>query len=528
MPTSASSSEGTPVAAPVAKGAAPPAEPKEKPPAAVASEQPTQEAVASDAQPTAADVLPKEEPQLDDLAVKEEPAEEVQAEAPEEEIAEPIAEEEAVKEEAPDFEGAAEEEQGPTPIDVDEEAAVHSSPVAEVVPVHSPASPDLSERAFSEPPERPEREGRLRVRPRILKPPSDLPPGTYPTVRVDRQGIWVLVSPAPAPPTSGVRDAEEVREAPAPIPGAADLDPYELPQAVWQDLAQAYAARPPSLDLATAPVVSDRPGERTEEGFRLGVGAFRAGEVIEARPSSPARSRSPRQPKEGAAPSAPSRVRTSPAPPASSTDPAPPSVPIAAASSPASPAPPPPPSVPLPPPAVRPPPATGAPTAAKGPPPKTAPTPPPQWAKEQAARRQEAEAKAKAAELASGSAEAPSYPEQGAHTIGAADRSRSPKVKAPPPGLDAKPVAYKAPPTARLREEQAREREAQAEAKAKEAQAQRLRDEAAAKPSTPAAPRLVGQRAPLSIVLDWHKTLDLGYDSRRGPGGKGHCKPFAS
>ena len=421
---------------------------------------------------------------------------------------------------------------------MDEEAAVHSSPVAEVVSVHSPASPDLSERAFSEPPERPEREGRLRVRPRILKPPSDLPPGTYPTVRVDRQGIWVLVSPAPAPPTSGVRDAEEVREAPAPIPGAADLDPYELPQAVWQDLAQAYAARPPSLDLATAPVVSDRPGERTEEGLRLGVGAFRAGEVIEARPLSPARSRSPRQPKEGAAPSAPSRIRTSPAPPAPSTDPAPPSVPIAAASSPASPAPLPPPSVPWPPPAVRPPPATGAPTAAKGPPPKTAPTPPPQWAKEQAARRQEAEAKAeaqakaeaaakaKAAELASGSAESPSHPEQGAHTIGAADRSRSPKVKAPPPGLDAKPVAYKAPPTARLREEQAREREAQAEAKAKEAQAQRLRDEAAAKPSTPAAPRLVGQRAPLSIVLDWHKTLDLGYDSRRGTWGERTLQAF--
>ena len=154
----------------------------------MASEQPTLEAVAPDAQPTAADVLPKEEPQLDHLAVKEEPAEEVQAEAPEGEVAEPTAEEEAVKEEAPDFEGAAEEEQGPTPIDVDEEAAVHSSPVAEVVSVHSPASPDLSERAFSEPPERPEREGRLRVRPRILKPPSDLPPGTYPTVRVDRQG----------------------------------------------------------------------------------------------------------------------------------------------------------------------------------------------------------------------------------------------------------------------------------------------------------------------------------------------------
>ena len=306
---------------------------------------------------------------------------------------------------------------------------------------------------------------------------------------------------------------------------------------MWQDLAQAYAARPPSLDLASAPVVSDRPGERTEEGFRLGVGAFRAGEVIEARPLSPARSRSPRQPKEGAAPSAPSRVRTSPAPPAPSTDPVPPSVPIAAASSPAPPAPPPPPSVPLPPPAVRPPLVTGAPTAAKGPPPKTAPAPPPQWAKEQAARRQEAEAKSEAqakakaeaaakAKAAEPAAEAPSHPEQGAHDIGAADRSRSPKVKAPPPGLDAKPVPYKAPPTARLREDQAREREAQAEAKAKEAQAQRLRDEAAAKPSAPAAPRLVGQRAPLSIVLDWHKTLDLGYDSHRGVWGERTLQAF--
>ena len=265
-PTSASSSGGPPVAAPVAEGAAPSAEPKEKPPAAVASEQPTLESVAPDAQPTAADVLPKEELELDDLVVKEEPAEEAQAEAPAEEVAEPAAEGETVEEEAPDFDGGAAdaeiaepeaeaaEEEGPAPIDVDEEAVVHSSPVAEVVSVQSPASPDLSERAFSEPPERPEREGRLRVRPRILKPPSDLPPGTYPTVRVDRQGIWVLVSPAPAPPTSGVRDAEEVR--PAPIAGAADLDPYELPQAVWQDLAQAYAARPPSLDLASAPVVS--------------------------------------------------------------------------------------------------------------------------------------------------------------------------------------------------------------------------------------------------------------------------------
>ena len=28
----------------------------------------------------------------------------------------------------------------------------------------------------------------------------------------------------------------------------------------------------------------------------------------------------------------------------------------------------------------------------------------------------------------------------------------------------------------------------------------------------PAAPRLVGQRPTLSVVFDWHKTLDLGCD----------------
>ena len=135
VPTSASSSGGPPVAAPVAKGAAPPAEPKEKPPAAVASEQPTLESVAPDAQPTAADVLPKEELELGDLVVKEEPAEEAQAEAPEEVVAEPAAEGGTAKEEAPDFDGGAAdaeaeaaEEEGPTPIDVDEEAVVHSSP----------------------------------------------------------------------------------------------------------------------------------------------------------------------------------------------------------------------------------------------------------------------------------------------------------------------------------------------------------------------------------------------------------------
>ena len=99
------------------------------------------------------------------------------------------------------------------PIDVDQEEPVHSSPVpeAELAFVHSPASPDFSERAFSEPPERPQPEGRLRTRPRILRPPSDLPPGTYPTVRLDRQGLWILVSPNPGlPATSGVRDAEQL------------------------------------------------------------------------------------------------------------------------------------------------------------------------------------------------------------------------------------------------------------------------------------------------------------------------------
>ena len=151
VPTSASSSEGTPVAAPWQKGLRHRRSQRKSHPRLWRRSSPPKRRLLPTPSPTAADVLPKEEPQLDDLAVKEEPAEEVQAEAPEEEIAEPIAEEEAVKEEAPDFEGAAEEEQGPTPIDVDEEAAVHSSPVAEVVSVHSPASPDLSERAFGAP-----------------------------------------------------------------------------------------------------------------------------------------------------------------------------------------------------------------------------------------------------------------------------------------------------------------------------------------------------------------------------------------
>ena len=516
---------------------------------AVAPEQPSE--VASGAQLTAADLLPKEEPELGE--VKEEPAEEVAPQAVEEEAAEAeeVVEEEAaeeeeveveaepeappeeaIKEEAPDdTEGAADldiaepgegAEAGESdPIDVDEDA-VHSSPLAEVVSVHSPASPELSERAISEPPERPAREGRLRVRPRILKPPGSLPEGTYPTVRIDRQGIWVLVSPAPAPPTSGVRDAEVLPKAPAPSTegaAAADIDPYELPQAVWQDLALAFAARPPSLDLAAAQVLSDRQGERTEEGFRLGVGAFRSGEVVEARSVSPARSRSPRQPKaEGAAPSAPSRVTTAPAPPKTASAPKPPPVvPIAASSS--TPLPPPPPSVPLPPPA-RPPPQ--APTAAKGPPAKEPPEPPPQWAKDQAQRRrEEAEAaKAKATEAeAKASSEAWLGPDQGAQASGAAARSRSPVApprKAPPPHLlitkPAPRVQFKPPPTAGLQAAQEREQIAKAKAAIREVEAQQRREEAAAKPSVPSAPRQVGLRPTLCVVFDWHKTLDLGVD----------------
>ena len=97
---------------------------------------------------------------------------------------------------AEDPEGGTAELSEAVPIDVDQEEPVHSSPVpeAEVAFVHSPASPDFSERAFSEPPERPQPEQRLRTRPRILRPPSDLPPGTYPTVRLDRQGLWILQS----------------------------------------------------------------------------------------------------------------------------------------------------------------------------------------------------------------------------------------------------------------------------------------------------------------------------------------------
>ena len=82
---------------------------------------------------------------------------------------------------------------------MDEEAVVHSSPVAEVVSVHSAASPDLSERAFSEPPERPEREGRLRVRPRILKPPSDLPPGELGTQTKCRRRLHQSQGSRPRP-----------------------------------------------------------------------------------------------------------------------------------------------------------------------------------------------------------------------------------------------------------------------------------------------------------------------------------------
>ena len=385
----ASSSGGLPVAAPKAEGAAPPAEPKsdapepapaasgesdapESAPAAPDTEEKAPEPTAEEPAPlTAAEVLPKEEPELGE--VKEEPGEEeqkaeevVKEEAPDDEIDAGAAEAPAVDTvadaapddidtgaaEAPDVDcveagdgdgagpeepedaelEAAEDPEGGTdvPIDVDEEEAVHSSPAPEAAVdfVHSPASPDFSERAFSEPPERPQPEGRLRTRPRILRPPSDLPPGTYPTVRLDRQGLWILVSPNPGlPATSGVRDAEQL-DAPDPTEGAAPttehIDPYELSQEQWVDLASVFAKAPASIDLSTAPVVSARRGERTVEGFRAGVGAFAKGEVIEARSPSPARSRSPRAAAGGAAPSAPSKATSIPAPPAKAPIPKPP------------------------------------------------------------------------------------------------------------------------------------------------------------------------------------------------------------
>ena len=357
----ASSSSGLPVAAPKAGGAAPPAEPKsaapepepaaseqsdapQSAPAAPDAEEEAPEPAAEEPAPlTAAEVLPKEEPELGE--VKEEPGEEeqktdevVKEEAPDDEIdagaagapaVDTVADaapddidtgaaeapdvdcveagddsgagpEDAELEAAEDPEGGTDEPTEAVPIDVDEEEAVHSSPAPEAAVgfVHSPASPDFSERAFSEPPERPHPEGRLRTRPRILRPPSDLPPGTYPTVRLDRQGLWILVSPNPGlPATSGVRDAEQL-DAPDPTEGAAPttehIDPYELSQEQWVDLASVFAKAPASIDLSTAPVVSARRGERTVEGFRAGVGAFAKGEVIEARSPSPARSRSPK------------------------------------------------------------------------------------------------------------------------------------------------------------------------------------------------------------------------------------------
>ena len=154
---SASSSGGPPVAAPVAEGAAPPVEPKtapekpveDQPPAAVASEQPTLESVAPDAQPTATDVLPKEEPELDDLVVKEEPAEEAQAEAPEEEVAEPAAEAETSRRRRPILRKGQPTLRLPNPRQRPREKKVrfrsrwtrrplYISPVAEVVSAHSP------------------------------------------------------------------------------------------------------------------------------------------------------------------------------------------------------------------------------------------------------------------------------------------------------------------------------------------------------------------------------------------------------
>ncbi|CAE7203486.1 unnamed protein product [Symbiodinium sp. CCMP2592] len=418
---------GPAVAAPKVEGAAPPAAAAKAEGAAPAAGEAatTEEAPASReaaapeataeeeaAEPvTASDVLPKEEPQLggDDDQGPVTDAHDQGDPGSEEPV---VAEVAGVKEEAPDDTdaGAAEdlevsgvahaegEEEEPVVEECEVDEPVHSSPPALVV--HSPASPNLSERAFSEPPERPVPEGWLRVRPRILKPPTNLPPGSYPTVRVDRQGIWILVSPAQAPEI-GTRDAEVLPDA-APestTAGAAteEVDPYDLPQAVWADLALAYSRRPASLDLATAPVVSDRQGERTAEGFSLGVGAFRPGEVIEARPSSPARSRSPQQGQPRVRPAALGqcrrhRLQQQPAPPPTASTISPPAVP-------------PPPAVPSPPP-------TEAPTAdPKGPPAipsKAAPSPPPQEQQAQArARLEEAAAQRRREEAAAKAPVAP-------------------------------------------------------------------------------------------------------------------------
>ena len=377
--------------------------------------------------------------------------------------------EDAELEAAEDPEGGTDEPTEAVPIDVDEEEAVHSSPAPEAAVgfVHSPASPDFSERAFSEPPERPQPEGRLRTRPRILRPPSDLPPGTYPTVRLDRQGLWILVSPNPGfAATSGVRDAEQL-DAPDPTEGAAPttehIDPYELSQEQWVDLASVFAKAPASIDLSTAPVVSARRGERTVEGFRAGVGAFAKGEVIEARSPSPARSRSPRAAAGGAAPSAPSKAASIPAPPAKAPIPKPPPSDLRA-------------DIPPPPPVPVPPPARPAAPAGDAPPSKVPPVPPPQWAKEQAARR---EAEAKAKEGGASAAASRPDPDQGAHPEGAADRSRSPAKpphKAPPSRLlvsKPAPAVFKPAPTPRLAADQQRALEAKAKAQAREQEAQR-------------------------------------------------------
>ena len=550
------------MAAPKDEGAAPPAEPKSAAPepAPAASEETAPEPTADEPAPlTAAEVLPKEESELGE--VKEEPGQEekaeekVKEEAPDDDIDAGAAEISVVHSvadaapddidigaaEAPDVDcveagddhgagpeepedvelEAAEDPEGGTdepieavPIDVDQEEAVHSSPAPEVAAdfVQSPASPDFSERAFSEPPERPQPEEQLRTRPRILRPLSDLPPGTYRTVRLDRQGLWILVSPNPGlPATSGVRDAEQL-DAPDPIEGAAGataehIDPYELSQDQWVDLMSVFAKAPASIDLSAAPVVSARRGERTVEGFRAGIGAVAKGEVIEAeaRSPSPARSRSPRAAAEGAAPSAPSKATSIPAPPAKAPIPKPPPSDLCADI-------PPPPPIPVPPPAWPPP--TAAPSK-DAPPSKAPPVPPPQWAKEQAARR---EAEAKAKEGGSSAAASRPDPDQGAHPEGAADRSRSPAKpphKAPPSRLlvsKPAPTAFKPAPTPRLAADQERALQAKAKAQAREQEVQRAREQAAAKASVPAAPRLVGQRPTLSVVFDWHKTLDLGLD----------------
>ena len=330
-------------------------------------------------------------------------------------------------------------------------------------------------------------------------------------MRLDRQGLWILVSPNPGlPATSGVRDAEQL-DAPDPTGGAADataehIDPYELSQDQWVDLASVFAKAPASIDLSAAPVVSARRGERTVAGFRAGVGAFAKGEVIEAeaRSPSPARSRSPRAAAEGAAPSAPSRVTSIPAPPAKAPIPKPPPSDLRADIPP-----PPPPPVPVPPPA----------------------RPPPQLRHRRTHRLQRRPRCHHLSGRKSKRREGKQRPRQKkevrAQQLHGRTLTKVPTQKGLPIGPEAQqsrrtkhhprllvskpaPTVFKPAPTPRLAADQ--ERALQAKAQAREQEAQRAREQAAAKSSVPAAPRLVGQRPTLSVVCDWHKTLDLGLD----------------